>query len=193
MARQRKYPNLSDAQPRLQPNGGGDYRPSANEWREPPEGPTKHQRDAFRRQAENLAHPSPAGYYDPLSIMCVTDLLLRLEHDSFIRSRHLANLLDIEYRQLSWPSVVVGHILSDLAEAAAASGISPAPIERDLTKGGNRYIVRTDPGSWQWLVAVRARLGELAEAVVREEQGIGARVARPAFPFDALASLRVAA
>lgn len=185
MAFPKKFPHLADAAPRLTVDGGTAYHPFRMDA---PEGLTERRTGVLYRQAHTLAHPTPAGYYDPLSIMCVVDLLLRLEHDTIIRARDLAKLLTSEYPHFTWPGIVAGRIMSDLAEAALATGMAELPIAHAEDKRGHYFVVSTTPAAWEWLLGVRVAIGTLAEEqVALERTGHGS--SRTGFPFDCLAGV----
>jgi hypothetical protein len=126
-----------------------------------------------------------AGWYDPVSIMCVLDLVLRLENDEPFRPQGFVRHLSQEYTQFSWAPITAGRILSDLAEAALAVDPENPPIAKQLTHGGHRYWVNVSPVNWQWLIDARLALGKLAEQTVALEQA-GHTIPRGTFPFEVL-------
>lgn len=128
----------------------------------------------------------PAGWCDPVSIALLLDGLLRLEHDTTIRARHLATILNQEYPQISWNATTVGRILSELAEAALALGLDEPPLERQLTSGGHRFAVNVNSLNWRWLLNVRRAMGDYAEEVIREERALVEFSPRRNFPFDVI-------
>lgn len=143
------------------------------------------------KEARALTHPTPAGWCDPVSITLVLDLLLRLENDTTLRARHLTDLLTQEYPQVAWNPNTVGRILSELSEAAAVAGATTEPpIERNLTRGGNRFVVNVNTHNWNWLLGVRARMYDHALQQVRNERATGEFERRSSFPFDVAAGVR---
>jgi len=140
---------------------------------------------------DTLAHPVPAGWWDPVSIALVLDCLLRLEHDTVIRARHLVQLMNAEYPQMSWNPTVVGRIMSDLAEASLASGATAEPpIDRFRASHGHQFIVNVNSLNWRWLIGVRRAVADYAETVIREERALGEFSPRRNFPFDVISQVR---
>jgi len=140
----------------------------------------------MNRQARALAHPAIAGLNDPVTITLLLDCLMRLEHDTAMRTHDLVNILDVEYPQILWSAIVVGRILSDLAEACKGSGITPAPIALQKTGQGNRYIVQISQEGWKWLAKARTLMGQRAERLIEEERGSSIRITVTSFPFDVI-------
>jgi hypothetical protein len=187
MPRPRKFPTHSDSQPRLSAEAGRKYRPAKLAGTNPID------RKAARNLADRtarLSHPTPAGWCDPVSIALVLDAILRLEHDTTIRAGHLNDILNAEYPQVAWNPNTVGRILSELAEAAAATGAESPAIVRGLTRGGNRFAVNVDSLNWRWLYEVEKRMLDLAERVTLDERVTGKVKSRPSFPHDVVASVR---
>lgn len=167
----------------MQDEGGKTYTPTLL----PGESPVSpEQARAFRRQNDTMYHSSPAGYYDPVTITLLLDMLLRCEHDTCIRARDLRFLLDVEYPQMMWTDVTIGRVLSDLAEAARGSGVDPTPIEQQRTTHGHKYVLNITRNGWVWLRDARIRMGDYAEQLLASERRDRARITLPAFPFDVL-------
>jgi hypothetical protein len=180
MARPKKFPDKADAEPRLSAGGGNQYRPDGLEGFDL----AKHDRERMAREIAVLVHPSPAGYYDPVTITSVIDMILRLEHDTTIRPRDLVPLLSQHYPNLIWKPIVVGRVLSDLTEAASAQE-EPA-IQKSLSSGGHRYSIAVTPDAWRWLVKTRDAMAEMAFRQIEIERATGEPVKRTSFPFEVL-------
>lgn len=180
MARPRKFPDLADAEPRLSSEGGINYMPDRLEGITL----TKVARDYMRNEVQTLVHPTPAGYFDPVTIMSVLDMLLRLEHDTTVRPRDLVPLLQQHYPNLIWKPIVVGRVMSDLCEAASAQ--ANPPLTKAMSFGGHRYAITVDAESWSWLLKAREGMAQLAKRTIEIERATGEPMKRTSFPFEAL-------
>lgn len=112
-----------------------------------------------------LYQPVRNGENHALSIACVVDLLLRVDHDAYVYPAGMTALLTQEYGHLvQWDPYTVGRIFSGLI------GNSPMLVDRgarpigSVTWGGARQLVINWSSwkAWQWLGEIRERMGAKA-------------------------------
>lgn len=118
-----------------------------------------------------LYQPVKNGQNDALSITCVLDLLLRIDHDSYVYPAGVTKLLRDEYGHLvQYDPYTVGRIFSDLL-AAMPPGLEhdEQPLATVHWGGARQLVVRADSlPAWQWLGLCRDLMGDRAESDQRE-------------------------
>lgn len=187
MGRPKRFPHLSDEAPRLSADEGMHFQPAAMEGRNPIEA----KRIKTLTNATARSHVVVSGYYDPNSIACVINAILRLENDTRLTARALATIMSDHYRQYRWPPIVVGRILSDLAGAADDSDLDPPPIRRVAGRGGYRYVVTPNTANWEWFSKVHALFNQLMDNDIAIERA-GNETHRRHFPFTEIARFKPA-
>lgn len=117
------------------------------------------------RKDTMLYQPIKNGENDALSITCLVDLLLRIDHDAYVFPSGMTALLEQEYGHLvRWDVYTVGRIFSNL--------IGNSPLLADKGErpigtvhwGGARHLVINWSSwkAWQWLGEIRERMGRKA-------------------------------
>jgi hypothetical protein len=153
---------------------------------------TEYQIKKWSGQARNLRHAQAAGRQDPLSIMLVLDLLLRIEPEYEIRARDVTDLLSVEHPDIWWDSVTTGRILTKLKEVIDQYCTAEAgrrPLEMETDRDGAYYVMVPSISNWIMLGEMRERMGTLAEQVIENENAEHARHPRPDFPWEAFEGL----
>jgi hypothetical protein len=178
MARPRKRPELTRSSPRLSEGEGLGHNPTSLKVRIINAATSK----IWNRQAGET-WPTKSGYFDPLSLMLVVEMLMRTEGDTYIVARDLTRMLENAFPQQTWRAVVVGRILSDLAEAANATDATPRPIEKTAGQGGHDYLLNVNPENWRWLGDVREVAGRLFERALDDARR-GTYKPPSSFPFE---------
>lgn len=119
-----------------------------------------------REDRTMLYQPVKNGENDALTITCVLDLLMRVDHDAYTFSAGLTKLLGEEYGDLVWfDPYTVGRILKQLLGAQPALERHHRPMELVMWGGARQYVVRwDDANAWRWLAVARDRMGKRAEA-----------------------------
>jgi len=127
-------------------------------------------RHLFARQNTNVFYPSPAGYNDPLTHMCVIDVVMRLKPSDVIRAKYLWKLLQHTHPQVQWNSVVTGVALSEIAticeENFREKSLRPLISTRDFA--GLKFKLQPTSEGWKWLETMRLFAAERAIEVQKE-------------------------
>jgi hypothetical protein len=145
---------------------------------------------AWRGQRTSLVHSTPNSHTDTVCVALVTDLLLRLNPTSRIRSRELTAELNQLYPQILWDTRTVGRILSNIADAAEGCGApeTSRPLEPRVSQGLTTYTVNPTLLNWRWLAQVRHNLGLAAETQTESERKLGRLQKTTDFPWEAFTS-----
>lgn len=123
-----------------------------------------------------LTPPRKAGFFDPFTIMCVIDGMLRTEPTVWAAGNAMSTHLKARYPWLLWNAHIAGRIMSELA------GISdnllgspfepddpnrPRPVVHTMVNAVNLWAVDRSVESWLWLGAVRDWVGYMAEHFIK--------------------------
>jgi hypothetical protein len=149
----------------LDHNGKSDYLPEAlRGYIEAPK-----QRRKWQRQVKTLYYPTPCGYNDPLSVVCVVDFLMRVNPAETIRAKYVCDLLTVLNPQLVWNAVTVGQILAEISLLATESFRDPdqRALVRTRDWQGNRWHINATASAWKWLTLLRDHAGKLAETQIK--------------------------
>jgi hypothetical protein len=122
-------------------------------------------RHKYKRQSSTVFYPSKAGYMDPLTGMCVLDLVMRLDTTDIIRAKYLSKLLQQTHPQVQWNPIVVGQHLADIWRVCDEN-FSTIPDQCPITTSrdweGVRYRLNPTTEGWKWLNVMRDYIGDSA-------------------------------
>ena len=112
-----------------------------------------------------LYEPVRNGENHALSITCVLDLLLRVDHDTYVYAAGLHKLLIDEYGHLvTFDPYTVGRILSGLLDLQGDIPTDRQPFGTTSWGGARMIAVKwDDEQAWRWIGDVRARIAARAE------------------------------
>lgn len=149
---------------------------------------TESGRQYLKHQAtKKFYRKAKAHHLDPVANALVIDAILRLEHRNEIGAAALTDFLNAEYPQFSWSVIIVGRILANLGEAALSAPLPESDRPITVTKKSDRFYYRfnTSPRSWRWLLSMRTKIGEQAEAsLAREAIEERPKTYWPDFPWE---------
>lgn len=103
-------------------------------------------REARWVAARNYRYTIPNGTHDPMTYMLVLDLLLNIEHGIELRAAAVMDHLNSSRNGISWDSVTVGKVISDLCDAfETAIGAKSGLLERGRDWRGAFYVFHDNP------------------------------------------------
>ena len=127
-------------------------------------------RTKWAKQVDNLFHPVPNGFNDPISTLNVLDAVMRLRPTDKIRAKFLVTLLQQTRGHIIWDAVTVGRILGEitmLAYDAFPEKERPISSKRDYI--GTFWQIRHTATAHAWLSSLRNHIGAVADETFKRE------------------------
>jgi hypothetical protein len=134
--------------------------------------------------ARALRHPRPAHHSDPITMMCLIEMLMRIDVHSEFTAGDLVPLLDEDYKDFMWSPGQVGIMLGTLYRNQEKSGAPTwgqygalwrhkgvRPRQGTLT-----YCLYPERETYLWLAKLLQRLIDFNYQVIRKERKLHARV-----------------
>lgn len=181
----KKWPGYRRTKPQLTPGNRARYFSREKLKTDKLFGTKQVQR--WANQANTMRHAQPAGRQDPLSIMLVIDLLMRLEPETEVRARDLAEILNEEYKDIWWDAITTGRIMTNLmtiVEQYCTAPVGQRVLECEKDRDGFYYLLIPSVPNWIFLGEMRERIGVLAREVIQEEEATHIQHIRPDFPWE---------
>lgn len=133
--------------------------------------------------AQALRHPRGAYHADPVSVMCVVEMLMRIDIHSYIIAKDLAQLLNEDYKDFIWAPLNVGKMLGHIFDAVEKTNAPKwgryGPIWRHKGKkpiqGTWVYYLYPDRETYIWLAKLLQRLIDFNYQVIRKERATKTR------------------
>lgn len=158
-------------------------RTTINRWRK--------QMGHGMRKDDMLYQPVKNGENHALSIACVVDLLLRIDHDAYTFPAGVTALLEQDYGHLvQFDSFTVGRIFSNLiGNSPLLADKSQRPIGTVHWGGARQLVINWDSWkAWKWLGEIRDIMGRRAslDQKVMRQRGDAPRTASVWDPVEAI-------
>lgn len=133
--------------------------------------------------ARALRHPHGAYHADPIPVMCVVEMLMRIDIHSKIEAKELTELLNEDYKDFTWNPNHVGRILSHIYDSQEKSNAPKwgryGPLWRhkgSKNRGGSWvYYLYPERETYIWLAKIFQRLIDFNYAVIRKERATRTR------------------
>lgn len=134
--------------------------------------------------ARALRHPHPAHHSDPISVMCVVEMLMKIDIHSRFHAVELTQLMNEEYKDFIWHQHQVGWILMHIYKAQEKSGAPKFDQWKTLNqqkgvrphKGAFAYCLYPARETYIWLAKILQRLIDFNYEVIRKERATRSRV-----------------
>lgn len=133
--------------------------------------------------ARALRHPRPAHHSDPITVMCVVEMLMKIDVHSRFNAAELTELMNQDYKDFIWHPHQVGMMLDHIYKAQEKSG---APRFGEYTtlwktkgyrpkKGVAAYCLYPARETYIWLAKILQRLIDFNYEVIRKERATKTR------------------
>jgi hypothetical protein len=139
------------------------------------------QRKGSIKTIDDLFHRVPNGRNDPMSVLCVLNILQRWSPEYWIRSKYATIALNERHRTILFDAMTVGHIIGELAEIgkeAYTDRPDLEPIMGSRNYKGNYWFINNAPTTYAWFWKLRGQLVEVVRELMRAEANGGLQ-ARP--------------
>lgn len=126
-----------------------------------------------------LRHPIPANQSDPLYLMMLVDMLMKIEVHADITSRGLTDLLNSYYRDIHWDVRQVGRMMRTIYDCQSKTSAPTFGTWKALNSfrgdAEYHYSLWPDRETYVWLARVRMNLETSTRTLIRKERRLGLR------------------